>query len=264
MIVKLNRSTGDDGLVTVAPERVFSAPAWDDQLIVDMDDDNVSIESSMSIVGDTMYFANSQGLVQSWDITPVRSGGDPVRLATYWTGDDTDPTIVIDEAGMLYVGATFERGLQRAQEVGQFMKLDPGLGEAAKLWSVPDQSADFAGVLGTAAIHNDLVIVPFNGGRLEAFDRNSGELRWSKQLTGPMWSSPVVVDNVLIQADCAGDVIAYDVADTSIDPPELWRVNLGGCIQSTPAVWNGVIYVGAEDGFVRAIGVGGDTGEVAE
>lgn len=255
MIVKLNRETGEDGLVTVAPERVFSAPAWDDQLIVEMDDDNVSIESSMTVFGDSLYFANSQGLVQSWDISPVRVGNPPNLLSTFWTGDDTDTTIVVDEAGTLYVGSTWERRLPRAQEVGQFMKLDPALGEGAVIWSVPDQSADFAGVLGTAAIYNDIVIVPYNGGRLEAYDRDTGDVRWTKQLTGPMWASPVVVDDVLIQADCAGDVIAYDLTDTSIDPPELWRVNLGGCISSTPAVWNGVIYVGAEDGFVRAIGV---------
>jgi outer membrane protein assembly factor BamB len=262
MIVKLNRGTGDDGLVTVAPERVFSAPAWDDQLILEMDDNNVSIESSMTVVGNTMYFANSQGLVQSWDITAVRGGGAPTQLATFWTGDDTDTTIVVDESGMLYVGATFERGQQRAQDVGQFMKLDPALGDAALIWSVKDLGADFSGVLGTAALHGDVVIVPFNGGRLDAFDRNTGEVRWSKQLTGPLWSSPAVVDNVLIQADCAGDVIAYDVTDPTIDPPEIWRINLGGCIASTPAVWNGVVYVGAEDGFMRAIGVA--TGEVIE
>ena len=264
MIVKLNRATGDDGLVTVTPERVFSAPAWDDQLIADMGDDNVSIESSMTIVGNTLYFANSQGLVQAWDITPVRAGGEPIRLGTYWTGDDTDTTVVVDEAGMLYVGATLERGLARAQEVGQFMKLDPALGEAALIWSVADQAGDFSGVLGSAAVHNDVVIVPFNGGRLEAYDRDNGAVRWTKQLTGPMWSSPVVVDNVLIQADCAGDIVAYDVTDTSIDPPELWRVNLGGCIQSTPAVWNGIVYVGAEDGFMRAIGIAAGSGEATE
>lgn len=265
MIVKLNRTTGDDGLATVAPERIFSAPAWDEQLIVEMGDDNVSIESSMTIVGNTLYFANSQGLVQSWDIGPVRSGGEPTRLATFWTGDDTDATIVVDEAGMLYVGSTYERGLPRAQEVGQFMKLDPGLGDTALVWSVNDQAADFSGVLGTAALHDDIVIVPYDGGRLEAYDKNTGEVRWTKQLAGPTWSSPVVVDNVLIQADCAGDVIAWDVTDTAADPPELWRVNLGGCIRSTPAVWNGVVYVGVEDGFVRAIGAGagGDgSGEV--
>ena len=65
-----------------------------------------------------------------------------------------------------------------------------------------------------------------------------------------VWSSAVVVDDVLIQADCNGTVRALDVSDTDVEPPELWRVNLGSCIESTPAVWDGRIIVGARGGQV--------------
>jgi hypothetical protein len=37
-------------------------------------------------------------------------------------------------------------------------------------------------------------------------------------------------------------------------PPELWSVKLGGCIESTPAVWNGRIYVGTRAGHEYALG----------
>jgi PQQ-like domain len=47
---------------------------------------------------------------------------------------------------------------------------------------------------------------------------------------------------------------AYDVRDTRIDPPELWQVPLESCIESTPAVWGGRLYVGTRGGFVHAIG----------
>jgi outer membrane protein assembly factor BamB len=72
-------------------------------------------------------------------------------------------------------------------------------------------------------------------------------------LPSPLWQSPVVVDDVLVQGDCAGVLHGYDVSDTTVEPPELWQVELGGCIESTPAVWDGRIYVGTRAGFVHAV-----------
>jgi hypothetical protein len=68
-IVKLNRAYGPDGKVTVSPQLVFHAPGWDQQQLQDIGDKDVSIENSVAIVGNTVYFANSGGLVQGWDIT---------------------------------------------------------------------------------------------------------------------------------------------------------------------------------------------------
>jgi len=39
-----------------------------------------------------------------------------------------------------------------------------------------------------------------------------------------------------------------------VDPPLLWQVELGGCIESTPAVWDGRIYVGTRAGRFFALG----------
>ena len=40
------------------------------------------------------------------------------------------------------------------------------------------------------------------------------------------------------------------------DPPLLWSVTVGGCIESTPAVWNGRIYIGTRAGRIHAVGDG--------
>jgi hypothetical protein len=66
--------------------------------------------------------------------------------------------------------------------------------------------------------------------------------------------SPVVVNGVWLQGDCAGVLHAFDVRSPRTDPPELWSVELGGCIESTPAVWKGRIYVGTRAGFEYALG----------
>jgi outer membrane protein assembly factor BamB len=163
--------------------------------------------------------------------------------------------VVIDEEGMLYVASEWERHNPRAGQVGQILKLDPSR-EDPLVWSIADQGDDVAGVWATPALHRDVVIVPTNAGRLLGIDRRSGAVRWTKELPGPTWQSPVVVDDVLLQGDCAGVLHAYDVSDTLIDPPELWAVALDGCIESTPAVWRGRIYVGTRAGYLVALADG--------
>jgi outer membrane protein assembly factor BamB len=64
----------------------------------------------------------------------------------------------------------------------------------------------------------------------------------------------VVVDEVLLQGDCDGVLHAYDVSDESRRPRELWTVKLEGCIEATPAVWKGKIFLGTRGGAMYAIG----------
>jgi hypothetical protein len=252
-IVELNRSYGGDGLAQVTPRLIFNAPGWDDQLLSELGDTDVSIENSVAISGNTAYFANSGGLVQGWDLTGVRQGQPARRVFRFWTGDDTDASVVVDDEGFLYVASEWERHNARATDVGQILKLNPRHPNRPVVWSIDDQGADVAGVWGTPAIYRDLVIVATNGGAIKGIDRRTGAVRWEFSLPGPTWQSPVVVDQVLIQGDCNGVLHAYDVSDTTVQPPELWQIELGGCIESTPAVWRGQIFVGTRTGLFHAI-----------
>ena len=251
--VKLNRVIGPDNLVTVAPELRWHAPGWDAELLHDFGYD-VSIESSVAVYGNTLYFTNSGGLVQGWDIRPLLDGsGDPQRTFRFWAGDDTDGTITVDEEGMLYLGSEWEHHLARSAEVGQMFKLDPSRPDDPLVWSQPDDGIAQAGVYSTAGLFRDLVIYTTYSGRAVGIDRATGAIRWEKRLPGPLMGSPVIVDGVWLQGDCSGVLHAFDVRDTTIEPPELWAVGLGGCIEATPAVWNGRIYVGTRGGFEYAL-----------
>jgi outer membrane protein assembly factor BamB len=118
-------------------------------------------------------------------------------------------------------------------------------------WHDPDRR----GVWATPAIQRDILIVATDGGRVVGLDRDTGEERWEMFLRGPTWQSPVVVDDVLIQGDCRGGVLrGFDVSDTHVVPPQVWSVELGGCVESTPAVWDGRIVVGTRGGFIHAVG----------
>jgi hypothetical protein len=60
-----------------------------------------------------------------------------------------------------------------------------------------------------------------------------------------------------VQGDCNGVLHGYDVSDTAVAPPELWSVPLEGCIESTPAVWQGRLFVGTRAGRFYAVGDAG-------
>jgi outer membrane protein assembly factor BamB len=176
----------------------------------------------------------------------------------YWVGDDTDATLVAGDDGDLYVAAEWDRGTARAAEVGQLLRLDPSKPDDPVVWSFADQGErEEHGFWATPALVGDLVIAPTTGGRLLGIDRATGALRWEKELFGPVWQSPVVVDGVLLEGACRGDLHAYDLrGDPMVDPPELWSVHLGGCIESTPAVWGGRIHVGTRAGQLVTIADG--------
>ncbi len=253
-IVKLNRGYDEDGLVTADPELIFTAPGWDDELITEVGE-NVSIENSVAISGDTLYFANSGGLVQGWDISPLRDGGDPTRIFRYWVGDDVDASIVLDEEGMLYVAAEYERGTARSNELGQLLKIDPTkTADDALVWGVFENQGIDSGIWGTPALHGGAVIFASQGGQLRAVDSGTGADLWNIGLGLHLWQSPVVVDDVLLMGDCAGTLRAYDVSNVRGEPSELWALDLDdGCIESTPAVWDGTIVVGTRMGGVYGI-----------
>lgn len=253
-IVKLNRHYDAAGKVQIDPQVVFRSPGWDQELWSLISDHQFSIENSVAISGNTLYFANSAGLVQGWDISGIKQNQPATRVFRFWTGDDTDATITIDKQGMLYVGSEWERHNDRSKQVGQMMKLDPSKPDNPLVWSLKDQVGGKAGVWATPALGDGVVYFATNGGRVIAADMATGAVVWEKSLGSQTWQSPVVVDKTLIEGDCQGNLNAYDVSNPRVDPPLKWTLKLSGCIEATPAVYKGRIYVAARGGQLYAIG----------
>jgi hypothetical protein len=137
-VVKLNRRYNAQGLVTVHPRVRLMVPGYDQRLFDDLGDTEVSIENSVAFHDGVAYFANSGGLVQGWDISKVLDGGRRARrVFRFWTGEDTDASVVIDDEGYLYVGSELERFNARSGQVGQVMKLDPRDRRDPVVWSLP-------------------------------------------------------------------------------------------------------------------------------
>jgi outer membrane protein assembly factor BamB len=256
-VIELNRGYDARGKVTVSPRVAATIPGFDDRLLADLPDNDVSIEGSVAFRNGVAYFANSGGLVQGWDISRLLHGRKGYhRVFRFWTGDDTDATVVVDDEGYVYVASELQRFNARSAEVGQLMKLDPRNQGDPLVWSVPitERGGDgLGGAWATPAISGPMVYEATNAGDLIGVDRATGKVRWRIHLPGPTWSSPVPVDGVLLQGDCAGNLHAYDISRPRRQPPELWSVHLDGCIESTPSVFRGRIWVGTRGGGIFAI-----------
>lgn len=270
--IKLNRSYDQDGMVTVAPEVVYQMPAWTDELF-DLLGRQHSIENSTAIFGQKAYFATSGGRVVGVDLSDIENGNAEVFF-DFWMGDDIDSTIVIDKEGFIYVVAhadhekTNNTAARRVRDVGQLVKLDTSIPATSLssldpiLWSVdiPAARGQDTGAWATPALHEEgLIFVVADSGDLIAVDTDTGEVVWEDFVGTNAWSSPLIVDNkLLIITNCLSTkrgLRAYDLEDP-LAPREMWETTIteGGCIEATPAVWNGRIYIGSRDGFLYAFG----------
>ncbi len=177
----------------------------------------------------------------------------------FWAGDDIDATIVIDSEGMLYVAPQVDLQTDRARELGQLLKLDPSRPDDPLVWAlqIPSEGAALGGAWATPALHAGMLYVATNPGDLLAVDTATGEVAWSDDVGFHAWSSPLVVAGTLIVAvncETVPALRAYDLSDPR-RPERVWEVAVSqGCIESTPAMWNGRLYVGSRDGFFYAIG----------
>jgi outer membrane protein assembly factor BamB len=254
--IRLNRQV--DGVVSVDPEILVEMPGYDDELLATVGR-NVSIESSVAYFDGRVYFANSGGRVVGVDVSEAASGEAPI-VFDYWAGDDIDATVVIDAEGMLYVAVEQERKNERSAEVGQLVKLDPYADGDPRVWGVAvTAEVGDGGIWATPALHGGHVYVPTHTGRLLAVDADTGEVTWEDEVGPHAWSSAVVVDGVLMVATCeVPELRAYRLDDPA-RPEAMWTVTdpADGCIESTPAVWEGRLYVGSRDGHLRAYGAPG-------
>lgn len=256
--VELNRGYDADGNVTVDPQPLVRMPGYNDELI-SLSGRNVSIETSVVLHDQRVYFANSGGRVVGVDVSNVREGEAPI-VFDYYAGGDIDATMVTDAEGMLYVAIEHEpsqmNSAERARnlEVGQLIKLDPYSDGDPRVWGVDLTSANSdSGSWSTPALYEGVLYVNTHLGDLIAVDAGSGEILWTDEVGWHAWSSPVVVDQTLVTATCLGDVRAFSLANPRA-PVKLWQVSVGeSCLEATPVIWNGAIYLGSRDGFFRAL-----------
>jgi hypothetical protein len=262
---ELNRGYDDSGRATIDPQRLVAMPGYDAEFR-ELAGGNLSIENSVVAFDQRVYFANSAGRIVGLDVSNVREGEAPI-VFDYWAGGDLDASLVIDEEGMLYAsvnvkpaqvgqGYRTQANIDRTRELGQLLKLDPYSDGDPLIWGVDlaSDGGEDSGTWATPALHEGLLYTNTHLGSLIVVDTATGETVWQDGTVGwHSWSSPAVVDDTLVVATCTGEVRGYSLADPRA-PARTWSVSLGeSCLEATPAIWNGTIYLGSRDGYLRAI-----------
>ena len=136
-IVKLNRATAPTALVRSTPSWCSTPRAGTTSCSAAQHGDrDVSIENSVAYHDGVVYFANSGGLVQGWDISGLAEGAP------------ADPGLpLLDRRRHRRLDRHRRRGLplrrrrvragqRRGAEVGQLIKLDPRKPDNPLVWSV--------------------------------------------------------------------------------------------------------------------------------
>ncbi len=262
-IVELNKQCNGNS-VRVNPHIVFSTPGWDGQLLHDLQGDqdpgDISIENSVAYDDKrkVAYFGNGGGLVQGYNISKILNGGQgATRVFRYWMGGENDASIVIADDGDIIASSHLgdaEYSYGQARKSGQLVRLDPKKKGNPVVWKIRELGGSEAGFFSTPALVDDVLYATSNSGELMAIDADTGKKLWTKRFSSHMWSGPAVVDGTLVVGDCgSGTLFAFDVSDPKRPPKQLWQLKLGGCIESTPAIWDGWIYVGTRSGFLFGI-----------
>ncbi len=244
-IYAVEGSTGQEKWRFATGSPIFSSPAVvDGTVFIGGHSDNVYALDATS--GEEIWRFNTGADVLS---SPAISG-DIVFIGSYnkalhaidsktgtelWRFDTNDPIRVAPAVfnGTVYVGT---EGRRRR---GTYA-LDASSGKVQ--WST-----DQTGMASSPAVTDDLLVYVWDD--LRACDPGTGTESWRIDLESSI-SSPVICDNTVFIGGSDQNFYAFDASTGET----LWRFSTGGIISSSPAVSDGMILVGSEDGYVHALG----------
>ncbi len=212
----------------------------------------LGIENSIAIYKNFGYFVDNSGYMQCIDLnslTPVW-----VRNVT----DDTDSTIAVEELGnskvSLYTACEVDH--QGKDGYSYVRKINALTGEL--IWENKYQctfSETNGGALASPVVgKNDISdLVIFNiakawnktGGKLIAFDKETGNEKWVINFKHYCWSSPVDIytkdgKSYIIQCDSGGYMYLIEGQTGEI----LDKLPLGANVEGSPAIYDDMIVVG--------------------
>ena len=118
----------------------------------------------------------------------------------------------------------------------------------ATLWTFRDRNFSY---FSSPALAEQAVIIGGRDKRLHCIDRTSGERKWFFATKGDVDSSPVLcADGGIVFGSMDGRLYCVELSTGK----ERWNYDVGAKISGSPAVANGVIVIGAEDGNVYCFG----------
>jgi len=210
---------------------------------------NLGLEASMVIYGRYGIIADNGGSIICLDLH---------TLTPLWysaNGDDTDATPVLAIEGgkpVLYTGCEVDK--QGRTGLSHFRKLSVLTGEELWRYSIPCHSFSIdkhilnGGMLGTPLLGRGncsrMIFTSFvqhkpgNTGVLMAFDRKTGVVQWSTELSAYSWSSPIGYlvksgEFVIFMGDVIGNVYLINGSTGAI----IYKERIGSNFEASPVPW---------------------------
>jgi outer membrane protein assembly factor BamB len=106
-----------------------------------------------------------------------------------------------------------------------------------------DFEEQFHRTIGSATIHDGLLVVADFSGLLHCLDALTGKLLWTHDLLAACWSTPLISDGKIYIADEDGDIAIFRLARTK---ELIAEHNLENSVYGTPAVANETLFVGTK------------------
>ena len=229
-----------------------------------------AVESSPTVNNGVVYVGSNDGRLYAFDAAgQTNCAGTPVTCNPLWsalTGGPVRSSPAVAN-GVVYVGSDDDR-LYAFDAAGNTNCTG---GTCLPLWT----GATGAAVTSSPAVANGVVYVGSKDGKLYAFDA-AGKTNcaaaaclplWTGTTSGPVESSPAVIGGVVYVGSDDGRLYAYDAAAktncttilTTTTCLPIWNATTGGPVKSSPAVANGVVYVGSDDSHLYAFDAAGKT-----
>lgn len=178
----------------------------------------------------------------------------PVKLWSYVEGHFDGSFIGSSAAvvnGTVYVGSNYN---QVEQQGGNIYALNAYTG--ARIWNYSTSGA----VYSSPAVSENMVFIGADA-NVYAFNASTGDKLWNYTTGGQINSSPNVVNGIVYIGSWDNNVYALNASTgakiwnfTSASPGSAAVENgLTGAFESSPAVANGIVYIGSDDGNVYAL-----------
>ena len=104
-------------------------------------------------------------------------------------------------------------------------------------------------VTATPAAKDGVLLLPERGGDLHAFDVDTKEVRWTYDLEGQLWASPVCWQGYVYAVSWANVVRCLSLSTGD----DVWAYPLSSHVTATPVVAGGVLYIVTEGGQLLAL-----------
>lgn len=190
--------------------------------------------SSPTILGETAFIGNIEGLLQAIDITT----GDTKWVFETSNSIVSSPTIVNNS---VVIGGSGEDGTLYA--------IDVETGE--KQWTFETNGA----VRSSPTVVDDTIFVGSDDPNLYAVDAKTGDQKWAVETGDNGRSSPTAVNDTVFIGSADTNLYAVN-AETG---KKEWVFQTGDVIGSSPTVANGRVFIGSADTNLYAVDV--ETGE---